>query len=253
MKKTLLVSILLFLNMAFGQITFDQTRFIFGEGTVLPKSLTVTNFGDYPLLAQVWIENVKGEKVLTPLVALPVLQRINAGASQYIKLQMMTKAVTQLPQDQESLFYLNVLGIPPKDGADEYMVNLVIQMRIKMFYRPKSLGTYKNHEWLRDLQISKSGQKLTIKNPTPFHVVIHQFETKDGKDEIKKDVIISPFLTENIEVDLIGKDINIYYVGDGGGSIAHHYNCSDNSQCSLNSVWIDSLKGMQQQNSLSTD
>lgn len=46
-----------------------------------------------------------------------------------------------LPQDRESLFYLNVIDIPPDNPARSgNLLKLAMQNRIKLFYRPQGIA-----------------------------------------------------------------------------------------------------------------
>ncbi|PJI52023.1 molecular chaperone EcpD, partial [Methylobacterium radiotolerans] len=44
-----------------------------------------------------------------------------------------------MPQDKESVFWLNVLEIPPKDKANQNLLQMAFRSRIKLFYRPAGL------------------------------------------------------------------------------------------------------------------
>lgn len=49
-----------------------------------------------------------------------------------------------LPADRESLFWMNVKAIPSLDEklANENTLQIAIQSRIKLFYRPSGLSAY---------------------------------------------------------------------------------------------------------------
>lgn len=56
-----------------------------------------------------------------------------------------------LPNNKESLFYLNVLDIPPNNPANagKNVIKFAMQNRIKLFYRPSGIApvnseTFKN-------------------------------------------------------------------------------------------------------------
>ncbi len=49
-----------------------------------------------------------------------------------------TSGINALPQDRESLFYLNVREIPPKPDKPN-VLQLAMQSRIKLFYRPAAI------------------------------------------------------------------------------------------------------------------
>lgn len=70
-------------------------------------------------------------------MALPPLQRVEPGAKGQVKIQT-TGSLAGLPQDRESLFYFNVREIPPKSSKPNTL-QLALQTRVKMFYRPETL------------------------------------------------------------------------------------------------------------------
>lgn len=246
MKQIILIVFLYLAHMAMAQLTLDRTRLVFGRGSQESQSLVVNNIGKSPLLAQSWIEDSKGEKVLTPLVALPILQRMDRGVSKNIKVQLMTKAVTQLPQDRESLFYLNVLGIPTIEKESEGVgINIVVQTRIKLFYRPQSLAAFpKQNKWLKDVEIMRTNGGLVVTNPLPFHIVIYQFDSGKNTEKIEKDILIAPFSTEKIDLDLIGNTPSIYFIGDEGGVFVFEYQCIAAQRCKVQKVLMDSPYGL---------
>lgn len=232
-------------NISFSQIALDRTRLVFGHGSQESQSLVATNTGLSPLLAQAWIENDKGENIITPIVALPVLQRLNQGQGKHIKIQLMTKAVTDLPQDKESLFYLNILGVPTVENKDESGVNIIIQTRIKLFYRPPALGKYaKGNLWLRELIVKKSAQGITIDNITPFNIVIYAFDSGNGTEKIQNDIVIAPFQLEDIDLQLPGNHLTIYFISDEGALMAYAYSCEDRGKCQLIKISVDTMDGM---------
>lgn len=88
-------------------VSLDRTRVIFtgGEKSV---SLSISNQNtQLPYLAQAWIENEQAEKITSPLVVVPPIQRLEAGANSQVKIQGLPE-LAGLPQDRESLFYFNL-------------------------------------------------------------------------------------------------------------------------------------------------
>lgn len=60
-------------------VSLDRTRLIItGKDSSASANLTNTS-PDIPFLAQSWVEDSKGNKITSPLVVLPPLQRINGG------------------------------------------------------------------------------------------------------------------------------------------------------------------------------
>lgn len=230
--KKMMIFMILMLNIATAQISLDRTRIVFDHSQSNTQSVVISNTSkEAPFLAQTWIEDSKGNKITEPLVALPILQRINPNQEKPIKISFMGNA-TNLASDRESLLYFNVLGVPPKDSDSGNSVSIVIQSKLKLFYRPKGLPQYKNTGWVEEMVVTKTSKGLSIQNPTPYHIVIYGLSSGKGAKLIEKDVIISPFSTGEINVSLQGLTPYIHYINDYGGADSLGYRCSG-STCVL--------------------
>lgn len=60
-------------------IALDRTRLIINEKDRSASANLTNTSPDTPFLAQSWVENASGEKITSPLMVLPPLQRINGG------------------------------------------------------------------------------------------------------------------------------------------------------------------------------
>lgn len=65
------------------------------------------------------------------------MQRVEPGAKSQVKIQALP-SVAALPQDRESVYYFNLREIPPKSDKPNTL-QLALQTRIKLFYRPKAI------------------------------------------------------------------------------------------------------------------
>ena len=116
-------------------IALDRTRVIF-DGGQQSVSLSVSNQNkQLPYLAQGWLEDEQGNKIQSPLTVLPPVQRIEPGKPSQVKIQALP-AAKQLPQDRETLYYFNLREIPPKSNKPNSL-QIALQTRIKLFYRPR--------------------------------------------------------------------------------------------------------------------
>lgn len=226
MKKIILVMLGVLLNVTFAQISFDRTRVILDNSRGSSQTIVIDNSTEGPFLAQAWIEDATGKKITTPLAALPILQRINSGQTKQLKINVMGDT-SHLQNDRETMFFLNVLGVPPKDGSVGAQVNVVVQSKMKLFYRPAGLPSYKSNGWVEDVVIKKNGNSLTLENPTAYHVIVYGFSGKGGRT-IERDVILKPFSSENISVN-VPNDFSMMIVGDQGAGIEVKYNCASGS------------------------
>ncbi|WON76639.1 molecular chaperone [Serratia sp. UGAL515B_01] len=106
------------------------------------KTLQLNNKDNIPYVMQIWtdINNPSStpETADGPFVVLPALFRIEPQTGQSVRL---TFTGNNLPQDRESVFYLNSAQIPPKNinGKGNNQMMLVLRNRLKIFYRPAKI------------------------------------------------------------------------------------------------------------------
>lgn len=230
MMKKIIMFVCLILNVSFAQLTFDRTRIVFDHSKGSSHSVVVTNTNATdPFLAQSWIEDSLGNKITDPLVALPILQRINAGQKKQIKVSI-TGDISVIPTDRESLFFFNVLGVAPKTMSNELKAS--IQSELKIFYRPKALPKYKEMGWVEEMTLEKTRHGVILHNPSAYHIIIYGFASKGDSKITTKSVTLKPFSSENVQVKLRGDILDVLYINDFGGGEIIRYNCSS-SNCSI--------------------
>lgn len=218
-----------------ASLTVDRTRVIYDmEKPGVSVVVENTDTKD-PFLLQTWIESSQGEKITEPLVALPLLQRIEPGQKKQIRINSVNQTA-QLPQDRETLFYFNVLGIPPKSRL-ENVVEVVIQSRFKLFYRPKGLVKYPDYDWQKKLTLAREGNSLVLTNPTPYHVVIININDSMQKVKDFPEIIIKPL--SNVRYPLTAQqktasEMVLTYMDDYGTPNVLKYTCNGMT-CSLKS------------------
>ena len=106
--------------------------------------VNLENRGNKPLLVQTWLDDgrddVNPQELKLPFVITPPVSRIDPKNGQSLRITYMGKP---LPQDRESLYWFNVLEIPPKSKAKEgeslNQLQLAFRTRIKFFFRPDGL------------------------------------------------------------------------------------------------------------------
>ncbi|TOL40502.1 molecular chaperone, partial [Vibrio parahaemolyticus] len=67
----------------------------------------------------------------------PPVQRVEPEKSSQVRIEALPE-ISQLPQDRESVYYFNLREIPPKSDKPN-VLQLALQSKIKLFYRPKSI------------------------------------------------------------------------------------------------------------------
>lgn len=217
------------LQQAQAAIALDRTRVVFNGGEQ-STSLSISNENkQLPYLAQGWIEDERGNKITTPLTVLPPLQRLEAGAKSQVKVQALP-AANLLAQDRETLFYFNLREIPPKSDKPNTL-QLALQTRIKLFYRPKALShTEGSAPWQEQLTLSKQGDKYQVNNPTAYYITIVDAGSKPGAAGAQgfEPLMVAPKSKEvlNVGASALGHSPVLTYVNDYGGRPQLQFSCS---------------------------
>ena len=183
----------------------DRTRIVFNANDKA-TSLRIENQSDkLPYLAYSWIENEKGEKSDALLVALPPIQRLEPKATSQVRV-VKQASTTQLPGDRETLFFYNMREIPPAPdkSSDHAILQVAIQSRIKLFWRPAALRKKAGEKVELQLQVSQQGNQLTLKNPTAYYLTIAYLgRNEKGVLPGFKTVMVAPFSTVNTTPEVI--------------------------------------------------
>lgn len=221
----------------YGQaaINVDRTRIIMNsrEKTV---SVTLSNEDkNAPYLAQAWVEDSDGKKT-NELMVLPPLQRIDAGQKSQVRImQVQSGALKALPQDRETLFWFNVREIPPKPD-EENVLQLALQSRLKLFYRPVAIARGRNDMPEKKLVVEREGVALTLSNPTPFYITVVWLGTdrKHRLNGFTDGAMVPPLSRLPLKATLPagGGHLWVGYVDDYGGLQMNRYTC-DTRHCAL--------------------
>lgn len=172
----------------------DAAIVVHGTRIVYPaerKEVTVdlNNAGDAPALVQVWID--AGEQQApgaappsaVPFAVTPAIFRVEPHNGQSLRLVYTGKP---LPTDRETVFWLNVLDIPPKAKPNPDAPNrldIAFRHRMKLFFRPTHLkGEPASAAGLVNWSIRREagGMALVASNPTPFDVSLVHLELESG-------------------------------------------------------------------------
>jgi len=217
---------------AVAAVNLDRTRIIYNASDKSVSVMLENQSKELPYLAQVWLENAQGEKITSPLVALPPMQRIDAGQKSQIRILQLPETAG-LPKDRESLFYFNVREVPPKSDMANVM-QVAIQSRVKLFFRPAELRKLLKADWQEQLQVSRLSNGLKLTNPTPFYITVG-YLGKDNKGNASgfDSVMLAPFATESLTGSQYVSDrYSLGYMDDYGGLQVNQYHCPS-VQCQL--------------------
>jgi chaperone protein EcpD len=160
------------------------------------KEVTVklTNEGNQPALVQVWLDDGDDKSTpdtaKVPFTVMPPVFRIDPSKGQAVRL-VYTKE--PLPADKESLFWVNVLEVPPKAAEDgKNHLQFAFRTRIKLFFRPAGLSgdvaaARDKLTWKVVPNTKGNGYAVQATNPTSYHVSFAHVGVKVGDREINGD------------------------------------------------------------------
>ena len=158
-------------------MTISGTRIIFPGGQK-EVSVRTNNKGDHPPLVQVWVDDGKStgdvNNMKVPFIVTPPIYRVEPGKGQTVR---VIYNGMPLPQDRESLYWFNMLEIPPVQAINSENKNrleLAFRTRIKIIYRPSSLGysgvgKLDNVAW-QLIDKPQYGRGVKVSNPTAYYM-----------------------------------------------------------------------------------
>ncbi|AIX75388.1 fimbria/pilus periplasmic chaperone [Mixta calida] len=216
---------------ALAGIVINSTRVIYPEGK---KEVTarLDNQNEYPSLVQSWIDsgdkNEEINKIKVPFIILPPVTRIEPHQGQTLRINFTGEGFN-LPSDRESVYWLNVLDIPPKASVDTVsQLQMAIRTRIKLFFRPKALQGLSAAEAAEKLtwRVVSDNKKLMLEaeNNSPFYVSVSSVNVGTGNSSVRADgKMIGPF--GKATYTFSGKKFTInkfkyFYINDYGASIS---------------------------------
>ncbi len=213
------------INTAFASIQIGATRVIY-HADAKNVSVQVTNPGKYPVLLQSWMDDghqeVRPDKMRTPFILTPPLTKVNAGAGQTLRLSYTG---TTLPMDRESVYWLNILEVPPLTQNNTNQIQVAFRSRIKLFFRPTNLDDKGAQVAISQLKWLLNDNKVTLFNPTPYFVSAVAIHIDNGTNKRTLPVdMLSPKSNQDflLPKDLLSKSIksiSVSAINDYGATI----------------------------------
>ncbi|WP_436858398.1 fimbrial chaperone [Citrobacter tructae] len=213
-----------------ADIVISGTRVIYPQSA---KDVTVKmeNRGNKPLLVQAWLDDGRDttnpQELKLPFIVTPPVSRVDAAKGQTVRITWLGQP---LAADKETMYWFNVLEVPPKskDADTQNMLQLAFRTRIKMFYRPDGL---KGDPAIAAGQLKWSQQKsaLVARNDSPFYVSVAKIDAVINGKKVEVDPhYIEPFSSQTYSVKAaesarISK-VSYTAINDFGGSEIHETN-----------------------------
>ncbi|EHN2305347.1 fimbria/pilus periplasmic chaperone [Salmonella enterica] len=218
---------------ACASVVIMGTRVVYPEQK---KSINVQlqNGDNSPSLIQAWLDtgDASGSpgSVRVPFVITPPVSRIEPGTGQTLRIMYTGEP---LPQDRESVFYLNVLDIPPRpesggkkaDVGNVNYLQLAVRSRIKLFFRPATLNqsvadAARQVTW----SLVNRGNQIFLRadNQTPYFVTYKKIALKSDRDiqSLTQPGMVSPYSVKEFALpgkNLYGASVIWTVINDYGG------------------------------------
>jgi chaperone protein EcpD len=151
-------------------------------------TIKLKNEGKRPALVQVWMdrgdENSTPDAAKVPFTIMPPIFRMEPDKGQAVRV-LYTKE--PLPTDKETMFWFNVLEVPPRtsnqDGQN--LLQFAIRTRIKFLFRPSGLpgsaaDAFDQLSWRLVKGGDGKGVALQVNNPTAYYVNFARVGVKAG-------------------------------------------------------------------------
>ncbi|MGE8236394.1 MAG: molecular chaperone [Stenotrophomonas indicatrix] len=173
---------------ASAAVTLQGTRIVHDVSKGRDVTVKASNTGERPAMTQVWIDDgdstARPENVRTPFRLTPAEPRLlQAQQGQAYRITYAPRpSETPLPTDRESVFYFNLLDIPPKpaDAAGKNLLQFAVRTRVKLFHRPAGLPG-NARDAAGQLQWRAQAGGLQVRNPSAYHVTLSTLSLPDGR------------------------------------------------------------------------
>lgn len=180
--KIISVLFLLISGVTQAAVVMNASRIVMA-GT-LEKTIMFDNTSDNPFIVQVESDN----KDKPDFVAVPPVFKIKEKGGQTVKVKLLS---SELPQNRESLFYLDFTQIPGvrKNENDDDRLNIIIRSRLKVIYRPAAVNAFSSKDENK-VSYRLQGGALVISNKSPNILSIR--DISNGKRILAEKLTLLP-------------------------------------------------------------
>ena len=215
--RSLLTGVLMFAAIGMAPraeagVALGATRVIYPAGQKQVPLAVTNNDDSSTYLIQSWVENADGVKdgrfVVTPPLFAMQGKKENT-------LRILDATNNQLPQDRESLFWMNVKAIPSMDKSKlgDNTLQLAIISRIKLYYRPAKLAL-SSDQAAEKLTFRRGAGTLTLVNPTPYYLTVTEL---NAGTRVLENALVPPMGETQVKLPAdAGRDITYKTINDYG-------------------------------------
>lgn len=196
--------------LANGEISLSATRLIYDQNKKQASISIANTYQDKRYLINTWVEEEGGQKT-ERIIATPPLFVSEPSSENSIRVVNVTK---DLPQDRETLFYLNIQAVPslkrPDLTSSENVLQVTVLSRIKMMLRPAGLKIASS-DVAQHIRAKKVDQGIRLENPTPYFVTLIDIKL-DG--QAQSSLMLKPFSDSLIQAS--GQKLSFQNIDDYG-------------------------------------
>lgn len=168
---------------AHASVVIGTTRVIY-PASAAEVTVQVFNRDPTPALLQVWLDDgdaaADPQVIQVPFLVSPAMFRVEATKGQALRVMHTGEP---LAADRESLYWLNMLQVPPRADGAANQLQMAIRTRIKLMYRPlglpgKAADAPPEVRW----RLVKEGGRpaLLADNPSPYVVNLGEVNLVSG-------------------------------------------------------------------------
>lgn len=200
-------------SQTYAGIVVGGTRFIYPQNKQM-ITVPVENTDDKrPYLIQSRVEDEDGINKTKGFIITPVIFQLDGNRKSLLRISLRK---SDFKTDRETLFWLNVRGIPATEVDTENKLQVIINSKFKLFYRPTGL----TEPDFSHIRYEIVGREIKVINQTPYYITVKSIEINEKEYSVSD--MIPPFETLIISTNIIhDKDsIVINYIGDLGGIVS---------------------------------
>ena len=226
---------------AFSSVTMLGSRIIY-PASAKNVDVQLKNNDNFPYVIQAWFDdgdiNARPDVASNiPFVITPPVFRIQPNAGHIIRVVQSDKK--NLPQDRESIYWFNILQIPPANLAGSGQQNkmlVTLRTRVKMFYRPSAISTPKNifkGLTVKPVWNEQQGMGIEVTNSQPWFASLTQINARvNGKQHSLEADMVAPFSQQTYwftgwKTRQQGQgEVNLTLINDQGARVSERYDVS---------------------------
>ncbi|CAI1068827.1 Chaperone protein fimC precursor [Serratia rubidaea] len=200
-------------------VVVGGTRVVY-DGAKREASLSISNPDKTPYLIQSWADNdgpdgkqKAGAK--PPFVVTPPLFRLEPRGENLLRIIRTGGA---LPEDRESVFWLNVKSLPSAPQGERNVLQIAVKTRIKLFYRPGGLPRMSEDSY-QQVSFQRQGNQLQVSNPTPYFLSFFSLKV-NGQTVDTTNVMVPPkgSASYRLPASAAGGQVSWQLINDYGGT-----------------------------------